>query len=171
MRISILVVLLILTGFWIFHGKPSPSKINWLAQLNTGNLVQGNGDPCRVDAVPSKAYTFIYFSASWCQPCHAFTPSLVNFFNSAGKKRNFDVVMVSYDHEQDDLTAYAEEFHMPWIFARMQSPLAKQLNKTYANTGIPDLVLIDRNGKILADSFSGSDYLGPEHVLDEYRKL
>jgi hypothetical protein len=41
----------------------------------------------------------------------------------------------------------------------------------YCGTGIPDLVLVDADGKVLSDSFQGSEYLGPEHVVDDIRSM
>jgi thiol-disulfide isomerase/thioredoxin len=173
MRMVFAIVVALVVGLWWFyiHGRPAPTRINWAAEQRSGNLTDAHGQPAPATSCPSKRYTFIYFSAGWCMPCHAFTPSLVGFYNQAGAKRNFDLVMVSEDQDQAGLEAYAEEFQMPWIFAKKHSQLAKQLLKTYAGSGIPDLVLIDATGTVVLDSFSGNDYLGPQQVLERFGTL
>ncbi len=170
MRLTLLILLAVGISAWCFVSRSPKGRIDWALAQSSGELVDAYGKPIKRDHFPSKTYTFIYFSAGWCGPCHAFTPDLVQFYKSAGPARNFNIVMVSLDHDQDGLTAYAEEFNMPWVFARMGSKLVHRLRQ-YASTGIPDLVLINASGAVLADSFSGSDYLGPRHVLEEYGKL
>jgi len=44
------------------------------------------------------------------------------------------------------------------MFRRCKNTLAK---------GIPDLVVVDASGKVLADSFVGGKYVGPGRVLDD----
>jgi hypothetical protein len=61
---------------------------------------------------------------------------------------------------------------MPW--PSMKYPDLDQPSvsvKKYFGPGIPDLVLTDENGKVLSDSFQGSDYVGPEKVLEDIKKM
>jgi nucleoredoxin len=37
----------------------------------------------------------------------------------------------------------------------------------YLGKGIPDLVIVDASGRVLADSFVGGKYVGPARVLDD----
>ncbi len=41
----------------------------------------------------------------------------------------------------------------------------------YCGNGIPCLVLVDEKGKVLSDTNRGGDYVGPQVVLDDTRKL
>jgi hypothetical protein len=41
----------------------------------------------------------------------------------------------------------------------------------YAGSGIPCLVLVDANGKVLSDSCRTGDYVGPITVLNDTTKL
>ncbi len=61
---------------------------------------------------------------------------------------------------------------MPW--PAMKYPdldNAKVSVKKYFGPGIPDLVLVDADGKVLSDTFNGKDYVGPSHVLDDIKKM
>lgn len=42
----------------------------------------------------------------------------------------------------------------------------KEIQK-YAGTGIPCLVLVDREGKVLSHSYEGQTYVGPTKVMND----
>ncbi len=114
----------------------------------------------------------VYFSASWCGPCRAFTPQLVDAY---GKIRalypEFEVVLVSSDNSAADMVAYMREDRMPWpALAWAATKSAREITR-YAGSGIPCLVLVNAEGKVLADSFRRGSYVGPDSVLDETWKV
>ena len=41
----------------------------------------------------------------------------------------------------------------------------------YADSGIPDLVLLDSSGQVLSDSYQGKTYVGPQKVLADLNRL
>lgn len=116
-------------------------------------------------------YYGIYFSASWCGPCRQFTPGLVDAYRELKQKYpHFEVVFVSADRSAGDMTAYMKQDRMPWPALKYELVQGSTLMR-YAGPAIPCLVLVDANGKVLSDSFRGDDYLGPQHVLSETRKI
>jgi thiol-disulfide isomerase/thioredoxin len=50
----------------------------------------------------------LYFSASWCPPCKAFTPLLTEFYNTAKKTcpDEFEIIFVSSDRTQEEFDEY-----------------------------------------------------------------
>jgi thiol-disulfide isomerase/thioredoxin len=134
------------------------------------SLVNADGK-APVTPLRQKKYLFIYFSASWCPPCHRFTPGLVEFYNKNQKDGDFDLLFVSGDRNQEAMTAYMKEHKMPWAGAKWGSKAAKSLQKQYCGPGIPCLVLLDENDIVVADSFAGEEYLGPQSVLKKYEAL
>jgi len=49
----------------------------------------------------------LYFSAHWCPPCKAFTPTLISSYNAAKEAgSNFEVVFVSRDHDDEGFQEY-----------------------------------------------------------------
>ncbi len=149
----------------------SGSAAHLLQAVGSGEVVDADGEPIAKAGFPAKKLTFIYFSANWCAPCHRFTPDLVKFYQDAGDARPFNLIMVSEDQSEAQLKDYATSTHMPWSFAKLKSDLAASLEHDYAGEGIPDLVLVDDQGKVLADSFDGHAYRGPQAVLDDYDKM
>ena len=153
------------------NGKPSP----FVAQFQGHLLALDHGEPKDFDAGSLKEvkYWAFYYSASWCGPCQAFTPQLVEFYKWFKKTHpNFEVVLVGNDGSQDKMVAYMKADSMPW--PSMKYPDLDQPKvsvKKYFGPGIPDLVLTDEKGKVLSDTFRNGDYVGPGRVIDDIKKM
>jgi len=116
-------------------------------------------------------YFAIYYSASWCPPCRAFTPKLVDFYKSFKPQHpNFELIFVNHDYSADDMLAYMKTDAMAWPAVRFDDIDSTKADQ-YSGEGIPDLVLVDAAGKVLSDSFQGSEYVGPYKVLDDITRL
>jgi thiol-disulfide isomerase/thioredoxin len=135
-----------------------------------GDLVQWhNGAVARYDdsALENKKLFLIYFSAHWCQPCRLFTPGLVNYYNEmVAKYPDFELIFVSRDKSPFGMETYMKETNMPWPAIDFQKVGAKEGIAKYAGEGIPDLVLVDGSGRVLADSYQGKEYVGPAKVVE-----
>jgi nucleoredoxin len=115
-------------------------------------------------------YYGLYYSASWCGPCRAFTPGFVSAYRELKAAHpEFEVVFVSADHSAGDMLDYMREDRMPWLAVKYEQREQKVIE--YSGPGIPCLVLVDAKGKVLADTYSGDDYLGPQQVLDKTRRI
>ena len=115
---------------------------------------------------PSKYYLF-YYSASWCGPCHKFTPSLVDFYNKNKPGNNeFELILVTSDSSDDDMDQYAAEFKMPWPHLKLSKVEKFKKEFNHPGTGIPNLVLTDTQGKLLKTSYEGATYVGPAVVMN-----
>lgn len=140
-----------------------------------GDLVQyRNGSVTRFEdtALAEKKLFLIYFSAHWCPPCRLFTPGLVNYYNEVvAKHPEFDVIFVSRDKSPFGMETYMREANMPWPAIEYEKIPAKPGIQRYAGRGIPDLVLVDGTGKVLADSYQGDQYVGPAKVLQTLDKI
>ena len=132
-----------------------------LVRCNNGTVVHADDD-----GVADKKLIALYFSAHWCAPCRSFTPALVDFYNRVAQQHpEFEIIFVSCDRSDFAMQQYMREAKMPWPaidFARVRE---KDAIKKYCGSGIPCLVLLDSTGKVLSDTYAGTEYLGPQKVL------
>lgn len=121
--------------------------------------------------VPIKDYYAIYYSAHWCGPCRNFTPKLVDFYNDASKDYdNFEIVFFSRDRTEDGMEHYMAEYNMPWPAVDYDMLERADELSQFSGGGIPCLVLVDRHGKVLKDSYDGKKYMGPTRVMNELKR-
>lgn len=141
----------------------------------SGRLVRLDGDalqPVDVAGLGGVKYYGLYFSASWCGPCRQFTPELVNAYRKLKQQHpEFEVVFVSADRSAGAMRDYMRDDRMPWLALKYDQREAVPEIMRYSGPGIPCLVLVDAQGRVLADSFEGDNYLGPNRVLDEATRL
>lgn len=93
----------------------------------------------------------LYFSASWCGPCKATTPLLVQTYNAAkAKGHKFEVIFVSGDRDEKSFAAYFSQ--MPWLAIPFDDEDTRDaLNQRFEVEGIPHVVLLDRaSGRVIS---------------------
>jgi nucleoredoxin len=118
------------------------------------------------DSLADKKLIAIYFSAHWCPPCRKFTPELVEYYNRVAPQHpEFEVLFFSMDRSAYAMQTYMRATGMPWPAVDYQKLESKEAIRKYAGSGIPCLVLVDSTGKVISDSYAGTEYLGPDKVL------
>ena len=132
-----------------------PSKIN-------GHIVNKKGGDVKL--YPTHYY-LLYFSAHWCGPCRAFTPKLAAFYKQRKTKNNFQVIFVSGDKSSREMYSYMNE--MPWSATPFMGTLSKDLRTKYASGFIPNLKVLDKNGKVIL----GDGDASPDSVLNSFGSL
>ena len=89
----------------------------------------------------------IYFSAHWCPPCRNFTPILAKKYKEEYAGKGLEIVFVSSDKNDEEMRKYFAE--MPWKAVPHGSAIGNSLKSTYEIRGIPSLVIIDADGKLV----------------------
>lgn len=93
----------------------------------------------------------LYFSASWCPPCHAFTPVLVKAYNEMrAADKPFEVVLICLDRSEADMRRYMDEFDMPWLAIPFGEKAGNALQSKFRVNGIPTLIIVDDAGQTIA---------------------
>lgn len=119
----------------------------------TVNDVDGN--PVKLYNVIGKSkYVLIDFWASWCGPCRAENPNVLNAFNKYHEK-GFDVIGISIDENGEAWRAAVKKDGMPWTHV---SDLKKsnEVAAYYGILAIPSTMLVDSKGKIVATDIRGT---------------
>jgi nucleoredoxin len=134
--------------------------------LKGAALVDASGKPMKRDDLDRQQVFALYYGASWCGPCRTFSPGFVKYVNSvAAANPNLTVVLCSNDENDADMLKYMREEKMPWAAVPLKSLKQSPLLWTYLRGSIPQLTIVDRHGKVIADSWSGNTYVGPKQAL------
>lgn len=146
-----------------------------IAGAAKGNLVRcqnGNLVSYYDDELNRKKIYGLYFSAHWCGPCRKFTPQLVAYYNQIAREHpEFEIIFVSADKSADAMAGYMRDNGMPWPAVEYSKLASIAALQKYAGRGIPDLVIVDSSGKVLADSYVKGSYVGPAKVLDDLNAI
>jgi nucleoredoxin len=93
----------------------------------------------------------LYFSASWCGPCRHFTPSLVEAHKELSTKGDFEIIFISADKDEEWFNEYFSK--MPWLAIPFSDSEKRDLlNEEFRVRGMPTLVIIGEDGKVVSDS-------------------
>ncbi|CAF1253038.1 unnamed protein product [Rotaria magnacalcarata] len=94
----------------------------------------------------------IYFSAHWCPPCRGFTPILIDFYKKHKEDKNFEIIFVSSDNDEESFNDYYKD--MPWWkLDYKERGKRNELASSFKISGIPALILLDGDsGKIICNN-------------------
>jgi len=101
-------------------------------------------------------YVLVDFWASWCKPCRMENPVVVAAYQQY-KNRNFTVLGVSLDQPgaKDDWMNAVMKDKLTWTQVSDLSSWNSPVVSLYNITGIPYNVLVDPQGKVIAESLRG----------------
>lgn len=138
-------------------------------------FIMDGGTPRNLDThkLAGVKYWAFYYSASWCPPCRAFTPELVNFYRGFKPSHpDFELVFMSCDNSDADMISYMTGDAMPWpgVWYDASKDPSFEARK-YCGNGIPCLVLVDNNGSVLSDTYRWGMYQGPRNVVADIEQM
>lgn len=94
------------------------------------------------------------FWASWCGPCRKENPNVVRMYKKY-KDQGFEILGVSLDSKKDRWMKAIKDDKLTWPHISDLKGWKNEAAKTYAITSIPQTVLLDAEGKILARNLRG----------------
>jgi thiol-disulfide isomerase/thioredoxin len=122
-----------------------------------------SGNPFSLSSITGK-WILLEFWASWCGPCREENPELVKVFYSF-KEKGFDIYAVSLDTDKDKWIAAIKKDKLPWWHVSDLRGSYNEAALTYSISGIPDNVLINPQGIMVARGLTPDQlkkYLGKE---------
>lgn len=100
-------------------------------------------------------YLLLDFWASWCGPCRKSIPHLKELY-AKYKDMGLEILSVSIDRGEKAWLDALKSENMPWT--QILAPESgKEVQKIYQFSGIPHVLLLDREGRIIARELYGED--------------
>jgi peroxiredoxin len=115
------------------------------------------GNPVSLSAFRGR-YILVDFWASWCGPCRAENPNVVKVFQKY-KEKNFHIVGVSLDRsgQKEKWMKAIHDDKLEWTQLSDLKFWDNEVAKQYGIKAIPQNLLIDPDGKIIAKNLRGEE--------------
>ncbi len=100
--------------------------------------------------------TLIDFWASWCRPCRAENPFVVSLYKKY-HDRGFNIIGVSLDKYKRDWLNAIKQDSLPWQHVSNLKSWQEPVAKLYGVSAIPQTVLLNSQGIIVAKNLRGKE--------------
>ncbi|QPH40932.1 TlpA disulfide reductase family protein [Pedobacter endophyticus] len=143
-----------------FTGKKITDKYEKAKQFAIGKsidftLPDKDGNEFKLSSLKGK-YVLVDFWASWCVPCRAENPFLLKAYGEL-KDKNFEIVGVSLDDKRANWLSAVKADNLPWKQVSDVKGFKTEVAVRFGITAIPQNVLIDPSGKVIAKDLRGEN--------------
>ena len=143
------------------YGKLGQEKLNQLRGSSIGypatnfSQTDPNGKLISLSDFKGK-YVLVDFWASWCGPCRGENPNVVKAYNKY-KDKGFTVFGVSFDQNKEKWLQAVTADNLTWTHVSDLKGWGNEAGKIFGISSIPQNLLLDKEGKIVAKNLRGAD--------------
>jgi len=146
-----------------FHQEIDPADLiaNESVKLKVGDLVPDfivqtfDGKPLKLSDLRGR-YVLLDFRATTCMPCVRETPNMKATFDAFGKNKQFAMVSLSLDVSEKEPRKFVAAKGIAWTQSFLDEQLIRSVQEDYGFSGIPQILLVGPNGKLLAKDLRGA---------------
>lgn len=133
------------------QNNPGGGKIGEMAPEIALNTPEGN--VLKLSDLKGK-YVLVDFWASWCKPCRRENPNVVRAYNKY-KDKGFEILGVSLDRNRDRWLQAIQADGLTWKHVSDLKYFQCEAAVDYGVSAIPFTVLVDKEGKVVAQNLRG----------------
>jgi thiol-disulfide isomerase/thioredoxin len=112
------------------------------------------GKPIKLSKVIDGKVALIDFWASWCGPCRREIPNLAKIHEKYGNNKDFVLISLNVWDKPDAQAKAIKDMKMVWT---QLTDATRNATDTYGVEGIPQILLIGKDGKIIARDLRGEE--------------
>ena len=134
--------------------------------LPTLGTTDPNGGARRSLASLKGRVVLVNFWATWCEPCEREIPAMERMYEVMPRDE-FELLAISIDDKESDVKSFQERYGItfPILLDHDQSVYG-----SYQTMGVPESLLVDRDGRIVERYVGPREWDAPEYV-DRIRHL
>ncbi|EGR27060.1 hypothetical protein IMG5_202410 [Ichthyophthirius multifiliis] len=118
-------------------------------EFQLGSTFLGKNGLLDVTPLKTNKVTCLYFSASYCPPCQAFTPLLIDFYNEINMEdKVLEIILIPFDITEEEFKTYYKQ--MPWLAIPLGDERIKKFTSYFKIKAIPKLIILKPNGEAAA---------------------